>query len=525
MMLLLTLFFGTFLAEDATALAAGVLVSRGQVNPLAAVTATGLGIFAGDMLLWLTGRLAADRLVSWKWTRERITRERLRLLADLFNRRAPVLMLTSRARPASRLPLYLAAGAAGGTLARFTLWSAIGVALWTPALVLAASTGFVIAAALCAVLVFRGPLGRASRRVISSRSAARLRAKAAAAISRAWRWEFWPTWLFYPPAALWTLWLSVRFRGFGAISAANPGIADGGIVGESKFEILRRLPAEWVVPSVLIDRADVEARVETLGRQMALGGWAFPLVLKPDVGQRGVGVRIIRSMQQARAYLHAEAGAVLAQPFHDGPYEAGIFYYRKPSWAHGLILSITDKQFPVLTGDGTSTLEDLIWAHPRYRMQARRFLRRHDAMRRHVLGRGERFVLARAGNHAQGTMFLDGSQLVTPALESRIDAIARAYPGFFIGRFDVRYRDTESFKAGRDLAIVELNGATAEATDIYDPSRSLWSAYRMLFRQWKLVFEIGAENRARGAAVSSPRRLAALVAAHLSSKPAHALSD
>ncbi|MGE5815879.1 MAG: hypothetical protein ACM36C_15425, partial [Acidobacteriota bacterium] len=109
--------------------------------------------------------------------------------------------------------------------------------------------------------------------------------------------------------------------------------------------------------------------------------------------------------------------------------------------------------------------------------------------------------------------------------ESRIDAIARAYPGFFIGRFDVRYRAPESFKAGQDLAIVELNGATAEATDIYDPSRSLWTAYRALFYQWKLVFEIGSANRARGAAVTSPRRLAGLIAAHLTQKPAHAISD
>jgi hypothetical protein len=158
-------------------------------------------------------------------------------------------------------------------------------------------------------------------------------------------------------------------------------------------------------------------------------------------------------------------------------------------------------------------------------MQAARFLARHAGERERVLAAGETFVLGRAGNHAQGTMFLDDAHLITPALESRIDEIARTYRGFFIGRFDVRYRDPELFKQGRDLAIVELNGATAEATDIYDPSRSLLSAYRTLFDQWKLVFEIGDANRARGATSSSPRRLASLLAAHLASKPAHVISD
>ena len=112
-------------------------------------------------------------------------------------------------------------------------------------------------------------------------------------------------------------------------------------------------------------------------------------------------------------------------------------------------------------------------------------------------------------------MFLDGEHLKTEALEREIDSIARSFPGFHIGRFDIRYSDVEAFKAGRDVAIVELNGATAEPTDLYDPRASLWSAYRKLFQQWSLVFAIGAANRRRGASVTSTRRLLQLVRAHL----------
>lgn len=122
-------------------------------------------------------------------------------------------------------------------------------------------------------------------------------------------------------------------------------------------------------------------------------------------------------------------------------------------------------------------------------------------------------------------MFRDGRHLITPALERRIDDIARTFPGFCVGRFDIRYGDVERFKAGRDLAIVELNGATSESTNIYDPDTSLFDAYRQLFRQWAIVFAIGAANRQRGAAVSSTRRLYELAHAHLSRVAAYPISD
>jgi hypothetical protein len=179
----------------------------------------------------------------------------------------------------------------------------------------------------------------------------------------------------------------------------------------------------------------------------------------------------------------------------------------------------------VLAGDGASTIEALIWSHPRFRLQGATFTARHADVLDRVLGAGERFPLAVAGNHCQGTLFRNGWHLLTPALDERVDDIARAYPGFFVGRFDVRYRDVEAFRSGRDLAIVELNGVTSESTDIYDPDGSLFGAYRQLFRQWAIIFAIGAANRAMGAPVSSIRRLLALARMHLTTAVPWAQSD
>ena len=413
------------------------------------------------------------------------------------------------------------------------MWSLVAVSLWTPLVVLAAAGGLTLVSPTLVGLTGIGwwiAVALALSLLVMGRLAATLRTRRArqqfaAALSRAWRWEFWPMWMFYAPVALWLAWLVVRYRGIGAIAAANPGMQDGGIVGESKHEILTRLPNDWTLPSFLVDCIDVDGRAWHLASGVASRGWTFPLVLKPDMGQRGVGVRLIKSLNDARDYLSAQLGPVVVQQYHPGPFEAGVFYYRMPDEPNGRILSITDKHFPFLVGDGVSTLEDLIWAEPRLRMQAATFLARHGAIRTRILAVGERLPLAFAGNHAQGTLFRDGRHLITPELEGRIEQIARSYPGFFIGRFDVRYTDVERFKTGDDLAIVELNGATAESTNIYDPDNTLASAYRQLFRQWSLVFAIGDANLRRGAGRLTVARLVSLLRAHRTSRVAFEVSD
>jgi hypothetical protein len=362
-------------------------------------------------------------------------------------------------------------------------------------------------------------------KAVRALSSEQLRIRAVARLARWSRWEFWPMWLFYAPVAAWVALLACWHRGLSVVTASNPGIPDGGTIGESKYDILSQLPREWTIPFALIDVNGTTSRVRQLTCHMMHYGWAFPVVLKPDIGQRGVGVRLVHNLSEACGYLQLQAGRVIVQPYHDGPFEAGVFYYRMPGWRRGRILSITDKLFPLIVGDGRSTIERLIWQHPRYRMQASTFLRRHSGVLRTVLPRGERFQLAIAGNHAQGTMFLDGRRLLTPDLQRRIDDIARRIPGFFVGRFDIKYRDEAAFMSGCDLSIVELNGATAESTNIYDPKTSLIDAYRQLFRQWSIVFAIGAANRAAGVPISSWGRLAGLVRAHVTTPVAFVLSD
>ena len=310
-------------------------------------------------------------------------------------------------------------------------------------------------------------------------------------------------WLFYPPVAIHYLWLVVKYRGAMLPTVSNPGIFSGGIVGESKMATLRDLMStspEFTAEAELLAGDSAKARLISLREICARRNISYPFILKPDLGQRGAGIKLIRSESQAEAYLSETSAQLLVQRFVEGPHEVGVFYYRFPSESCGRIFAITEKVFPLITGDGKSTIAELIWRDDRARFMAGKYLQRLGARQNNVLAEGETQQLVQAGNHAQGCIFRNGIRLNSPALEECIDEISRKVSGFFIGRYDIRFASEADLRAGKNFQIIELNGAAAEATSIYDARNSLSSAYRTLFRQWDLVFAIGAENRRRGCA-------------------------
>ena len=286
-------------------------------------------------------------------------------------------------------------------------------------------------------------------------------------------------------------------------TAANPGIPAGGFIGESKFDILRAHAGgtDRTARAGLVPGGTTHARrLAIVSSFMERLGLEFPVVIKPDQGQRGTGVAIVRSSAELESPITCIAGDAIVQEYVPG-LEFGVFYYRHPAEARGHIFSITEKRFPAVIGDGRSTLDDLILADDRAVCLQRVHRRVHRAHLNQVPDRGVSIPLVEIGSHCRGSLFLDASHLVTPALERAFDAIAQS-SGFYFGRFDVRTASVEDFTAHGQFRILELNGVTSESTNIYDPGNSLLTAYRVLAAQWRLAFEIGAENRRRGVAVT-----------------------
>ena len=332
-------------------------------------------------------------------------------------------------------------------------------------------------------------------------------------------WEYWPPWITYVPVAGYALWLMLKYRSVTAFTAANPAIVASGFIGESKIDILRGLSAsgDRVARSRLIDRAlSVDAKIARATQVMRALALELPVVLKPNQGQRGSGVVVARTRRELIAYLQRSSGDVILQEYVPG-LEFGVFYVRRPSEPHGRILSITDKRLPAVVGDGRRTLEQLILGDRRALAMARFHLKRHADALGEIPAPGQIVSLGDCGSHCRGATFLDASSLLTPELEHAFDDVATAYEGFYFGRFDVRVPGVEEFAAGRGFKILELNGVTSEATHIYDPDVSVIDAYRALFEQWRLAFEIGAEHVARGATATSVTELARLVARYRAS--------
>lgn len=532
-MSLLAIALATLVSEDLTCITTGLLIAQGKLDGATGLIGCYVGILGGDLGLWLLGRYAGRKALSWPMIERRLPRHRLDALSTWFERRGWQAVFIARFLPGTRFPVYVAAGMLGPKAKHFLMWAAAACLLWTPMLVggvawigepLAAplrdffGSGWMalLAAAVGVYVVYRFLLSWAT---------ARGRAALFASVSRLWRWEFWPAWLFYIPLIPWIAYLALRHRGLTLFTAANPGIPHSGVVGESKFDILARLPREWIVPTQRIEPGDAATRRNRLQEIVLRNGWSFPLILKPDVGERGAGLRLAKSMEEACDYLEKTTPALLVQTYHPGPFEAGIFYDRLPGEQTGRIFSITDKRFPMLTGDGSSTVEELIWKHPRFRMQARRFLARLNGQADVVLADGQTLRLAIAGNHCQGTEFRDGAHLITPTLERRIDEIARSFDGFYFGRFDIRYADPDTLRQGGDFSIVELNGAASESTNLYDPTRSLLCAYRILFKQWSVLYEIGRRNRDLGAPVTRPTELLRVIRRYYRERAISTLAD
>jgi len=529
----------TFILEDAATIAAGVVVADGMLAPELALAALWFGVAAGDIGLYGLGAAGARSGLLRRW----LAPERVEGLRFRLERRLATVLVGARFMPGLRLPTYTAAGALGVCPWRFAGIVVLATLVWTSLLFCAAcQLGATTAATLgpwrwgAAVLLLAGvwagerwlgrrwqpeaapaPVVPESRLPLSPELPMPPLDTSGRPVSF---FEFWPPWLFYAPFALWWTLLAIRYRSATLITAANPSIRAGGLVGESKIELFEQLQQpvrDWVAPWAAVRRSGeggqtVEADVRCARAAMAARGLEFPVVTKPDMGCRGAGVRVARSEDDLRAYIEAfPAGATfIVQALVDAEGEAGVFWIRHPGQPRGEIFSLTLKYFPYVEGDGRRTLRELIEADPRAGCVAHLYLPRLEGELERVLAPGERRRLTFSGSHCRGAIFRDGEAWITEALRARFAALTEGIPEFWFGRFDVRFESFEAFRQGEDFRIVEINGAGSEATAIWDRNMPLWRAWGILNRQLAHAFAIGAANRRRGFRPCGPRRLLAL---------------
>jgi pimeloyl-ACP methyl ester carboxylesterase len=525
----------------------GVLVCAALVVSMDLDFLVGIVGIAGGLALQTGLLMAFGRIMGERVRRAPLLGGRLRCVsaADWARRmrRGPwaegwVHAFLPRSRASSVLGAALA-GAGGGALVAFVLARLWAIAVWTVVSFVVAGAGMMalhyawpqaggvagaVLVALLALVVWAAPMlfVRRGRQALLARW------------ERLTHYEYWPACLFYLPLAPYVAWLTWRYRGVTLPTCCNPGIGNGGgLIGESKHDIMTRLSDGPHRPAtVLVEAggspAERSERVrEAMSRVPGLS--EFPIVLKPDAGQRGFAVRVIRSDEQLEPYFEMMPNAAIVQPYCPGPHECGVLWARCDRRAErgraGFIFSVTRKEFPQIVGDGVHTVEELLHAHPRHRRQVHVFLERLADQASHVPAYGEVLRLGSAGNHCQGALFRDGADLITPGLSAAIDRLAREFRGGLdFGRFDLRYASEEALANG-EFTVIELNGTTSESTNLYDPGKTIFWAYGVLIRQWRLLFEIGARRRNTGARPMRLTELVRAVRAHYGTRRGSALAD
>lgn len=317
--------------------------------------------------------------------------------------------------------------------------------------------------------------------------------------------EFWPMWLMYIPVVLQWLCLAVRYRSVTLPLIANPAIPLSGMVGVAKSAVFAVAGAEarqWILPWVLfeITASDIELNCRAAEAAFTSIDLHYPIVGKPDIGCRGAGVKLLRNRDDLASFIAAfpPGAKVQLQQLSEWDAEAGVFYVRHPDAASGEITSLTLKYTPYVVGDGKHTLEELVTADPRAGSLLHLYARRHVANWHQVITAGTPYRLVFSASHCRGAVFRDGADLIDTRLTQCLDKIFADIPGFYYGRLDIKFRDVDSLRAGRDFMIIEINGASSESIHIWDRNATLRTALLTLLRQYRTLFRLGAANRRRG---------------------------
>ena len=261
----------------------------------------------------------------------------------------------------------------------------------------------------------------------------------------------------------------------------------GGAFLSSKYGYLKYLPKENVPVSCVVNR---HMPLTEIIKQLKIHHMDYPIIVKPDIGERGKSVSKIQNEQQLSQYFkEVPYQTFILQEYIDYPIEIGILYYKDID-GKGNITSIGLKKFCTIQGDGQLTLGKLVLKNPRISRRKKQIEKRFKNRWNQVLKRGEKIIVEPIGNHNLGTTFLNGNHLYSDQMMQWIDQKASMIPNFDYGRFDLRINSWNSFKNDEGIKILEINGVNSEPIHIYSPKFGLVNAYKEIFKHMRIIHRL-----------------------------------
>ncbi|MBI2731141.1 MAG: hypothetical protein HYX40_10380 [Sphingobacteriales bacterium] len=313
---------------------------------------------------------------------------------------------------------------------------------------------------------------------------------------RVFNWEQWPFFVLYFPIGFVWFWYCIKSRSLWFFSSSNPTITFGGFEGESKKEMYDQLPVNSFPKTIyILHDAPFDAVREKIFTE---AGFTYPFIVKPDIGMKGILFRKIDNEEQLEKYHERIPVEYIVQDLIELPVEVSVFYFRHPAQQKGTISGFIQKELLEVTGDGQSTLWQLILKHPRAKFRLEEMRQRHEHRLERVIEAGQKFYLSYAGNHNRGAKFIDLHKEIDEQMLKVFDELSHYTDKFYYGRYDIKCSSIEELKQGKNYSILEFNGCGAEPNHIYDAGLTIWQAYKEILRHWKVLYEISKYNHANG---------------------------
>lgn len=256
------------------------------------------------------------------------------------------------------------------------------------------------------------------------------------------------------------------------------------------MEMYSLLPAHTFPKSILITPDNSEIEVELLFKATNL---SFPVAVKPDVGRMGLMFRKINCIEELLTYHHHIKADYILQEFVDLPVEVSVFYYRFPDEDKGTITGFVKKEHLSVTGDGISTLDDLLRNYSRIQFRLDEMRIKHALMLHHILPYGEKFVLSDALNLSRGGQLISLEHEKDERLLRIFDDLSHT-GNFYFGRYDIKCKSVKDLKDGKNYSILEFNGSGAEPHHVYGNGNSFLQAIKILLDHWDILYRISVEN-------------------------------
>lgn len=313
-------------------------------------------------------------------------------------------------------------------------------------------------------------------------------------IYRATHWETWHWLVKYIPMIPFWIGYCIRARSLWFFSSSNPTLTFGGYEGENKMEMYNLLPDNTYPKSVSIGLRLTGRELESI---VKTAGFSFPVAVKPDVGRMGLMFRKINSFNELIRYHGRMKAGYILQEFVGYPLEVSVFYYRFPDQDKGAITGFVRKEHLSVTGDGISSLNDLMLNYPRIQFRIDEMRAKHSAMLHCVIPSGEKYILSEALNLSRGGRLISLESQKDERLLKVFDDLSHTGQ-FYFGRYDIKCASIEDLKNGKNFSILEFNGSGAEPHHVYGNGNSFLQAIRILLAHWNILYRISVENHKRG---------------------------